>query len=85
MTWALIGIARHYSILGERKVDKTINITCNNAGEMMISENELEILEEWAKFVEEKFKAIQEGIWLATVDSVWLTQAVLIKITGVTS
>ena len=41
-------------LLGEGKVDKNINITRNNAGELMTSEEE--VLNEWAKFVEEKFK-----------------------------
>ena len=41
-------------LLGERKVDKNINITRNDAGEVMTSEEE--VLNEWAKFVQEKFK-----------------------------
>ena len=41
-------------LLGERKVDKNIDITRNNAGELMTSEEE--VLNEWVKFVEETFK-----------------------------
>ena len=37
-------------LLGERKVDKNIDITRNNAGELMTSEEE--VLNEWVKFVE---------------------------------
>ena len=37
-------------LLGERKVDKNIGITRNNAGELMTSEEE--VLNEWVKFVE---------------------------------
>ena len=41
-------------LLGERKVDKNIDITRNNAGELMTSEEE--VVNEWVKFVEEMFK-----------------------------
>ena len=70
-----LGIVRHYSILqGDRKVDKTtdktttvsdplwggrVKITRNKSGvgESMTLKNE--VLEEWSKFVAEKFKGTE--------------------------